>query len=319
MSMNPMKTFHLLFTLLGFAITSTSFAQSTNTPSSGIAVENGQKVAFLGDSITANGFTNPSGFINLVISGLNTCGLKVTPIPAGGSGNNSKNLLSRIDKDVISKKPDWVAISCGINDVSYPQNACALDPFKTNMTAMVDQCQSAGIKVMLLTATVFGEDPTNPKDQQNNQKLIAYNDFIRTLAKEKNCLLADMNALMQGALKSLRAVQGTSSGSTPPPKRLTVDGLHMSPIGNEMMASGILTAFGFTDSQIKAARETWADMPNAMELGKMELGKGLVVSMRQYKALDAKAAKRDQSVNEMVNAAVAKTLDDLIKDAKPDK
>ncbi len=316
-----MKTLHLT----SVAVFSLILAGSS-MPVSGesIAVKDGQKVAFLGDSITSCGFANPAGYVNLVISGFSTCGLKVTPIPAGGSGNNSKNLLSRIGKDVIAKKPDWVAISCGINDVSYPQNACALEPFKTNLTAMVDQCQAAGIKVMLLTATVFGEDPANPKDQKNNQKLIPYNDFIRTLAKEKNCLLADLNARMQATLKSLQAVQGASSGSAPPPNRLTVDGLHMSPIGNEMMALGILSAFGLTDSQLKAAGETWDALPNAMELdkyvpNKFELGKGVRLTMRQYKALATEAAKRNQSVSEMINGTVARALDDLIKDAKPAK
>jgi len=312
-----MKKLLLFATLISLSLASPAIAQS-NSPAGGIAIKDGQKVAFLGDSITSCGFTNPAGYVNLVISGLNTCGLKITPIPAGGSGNNSKNLLSRIDKDVISKKPDWVTISCGINDVSYPQNSCALEPFKANMTAMVDQCQAAGIKVMLLTATVFGEDPTNPKDQQNNQKLIAYNEFIRTLAKEKKCPLADMNVRMQETLESLQAAQGAVSGAAKAPNRLTVDGLHMSPLGNEMMASVILSAFGLTDSQIKVAREKWDAMPDAMDFGKyvpykIEVGKGTVITMRQYKALAAEAAKRNQSVSEMVNGTLEKALNDLVK------
>jgi len=310
-----MKNLGLLAALLGFGFASPAMAQ-TKAPVGGIAINDGQKVAFLGDSITSCGFTNPAGYVNLVISGLNTCGLKVTPIPAGGSGNNSKNLLSRIGKDVIAKKPEWVTISCGINDVSYPQNACALEPFKANMTAMVEQCQAAGIKVMLLTATVFGEDPTNTKDQQNNQKLIAYNDAIRALAKEKKCLLADLNVRMQEALK---ANQGAAAGSAKA-NRLTVDGLHMSPLGNEMMALGVLSAFGLTDSQLKDVRINWDAMPDAMDFGKyvpnkIEAGKGTILTMRQYKALAAEAARRNQSVSEMVNGTLDKALNDLIKGA----
>jgi len=302
--------------LISVALLAFALANSSMAAPAGIAVDDGQKVAFLGDSITSCGSTNPAGYVNLVISGLHTCGLKVTPIPAGGSGNNSKNLLSRIGKDVIAKKPDWVTISCGINDVSYLQNACALEPFKANMTAMVEQCQAAGIQVMLLTATVFGEDPTLPKDQLNNQKLIAYNDAIRALAKEKKCLLADLNVRMQ---ESLKANQGAAAGATTA-NRLTVDGLHMSPLGNEMMALGVLSAFGLTDAQLKAVRERWDAMPDAMDLikyvpGKIEVGKGMVLSMRQYKALAAEAAKRNQSVSEMVNGTLDKALNDLIKGA----
>jgi len=48
----------------------------TIAPAGGIAISDGQKVAFLGDSITSCGFTNPAGYISLVVSGLNTCGLR---------------------------------------------------------------------------------------------------------------------------------------------------------------------------------------------------------------------------------------------------
>jgi len=151
-----MKNISLLAALQGLAVVSPALDQ-TNVPAGGIAISDGQKVAFLGDSITSFGFINPAGYISLVVSGPNTCGLNVTPIPTGGSGNNSKNLLACVGKDVIGRKPDWVTISRGINDASYPQDACALEPFKANMTVMVEQCQNAGIQVMLLNSTVFGE------------------------------------------------------------------------------------------------------------------------------------------------------------------
>lgn len=35
-----------------------------------IAVKDGQRIAFLGDSITAKGFLNPNGYVNLTIAGL---------------------------------------------------------------------------------------------------------------------------------------------------------------------------------------------------------------------------------------------------------
>lgn len=37
-------------------------------------------------------------------------------------------------------------------------------------------------------------------DSITNQKLVSYNEFIRSLAKEKKCLLADLNGEMQSAL-----------------------------------------------------------------------------------------------------------------------
>jgi lysophospholipase L1-like esterase len=186
--------------LLSFALVRSMVAAPADSASSPIAIKSGQKLAFLGDSITNYGFQKPGGYVNLVLIGFNTDSLKVTPVPAGVGGNTSKDMLARIDKDVISKKPDWVIISCGVNDVWHAATGVELEPYKVNMTAMVDKCEAAGIKVMLLTATMIGEDQGNPQ----NQKLIAYNDFVRILAKEKGCLLADLNAREQEMLKISR-------------------------------------------------------------------------------------------------------------------
>src|SRR5436305_33096 len=60
----------------------------------GIAVKDGQKIAFLGDSITANGAATPSGYVRLVISGLEANGVKATAIGAGISGHTSREMVA---------------------------------------------------------------------------------------------------------------------------------------------------------------------------------------------------------------------------------
>ena len=52
---------------------------------------------------------------------------------------------------------------------------------RKNITQIVEKAQAAGIKVYLLTSTMITENPKHP----NNQKLAAYNDFLRKLAAEK--------------------------------------------------------------------------------------------------------------------------------------
>jgi lysophospholipase L1-like esterase len=282
-------------TLIGLACLTTSPAAFGG----GIAIKDGEKLAFLGDSITANGYNQPIGYVNLVINALTANGVHVTPIPAGVSGNTSKNMIGRIDRDVIGKKPDWVTISCGVNDVWHHATGVELEQYKVNMTSLIDKCQTAGIKVMLLTSTMIGEDQANPE----NQQLIAYNDFLRALAKEKHCLLADLNAQMQSAVKVSEG-SATDHGSK---NRLTIDGVHMNPVGNMMMAAGILGAFGLTDAQIGAAKEKWQDIPKAVDISKVS------VSLRQQKTLEAVAAKRHQTVNELVGGAIATTVDELLK------
>jgi lysophospholipase L1-like esterase len=218
----------------------------------GIAIQSGQKLAFLGDSITSMGWDVPTGYVHLVIAGLDANDVKVTPIPAGVSGNKSNDMLNRLDNDVLKKKPDWLTISCGVNDVWHGASGVPLPQYKQNMTQIVNRAQAAGIKVMILTATMIGEDQPNG----NNQKLIGYNVFLRQLAKEKHCLLADLNADMQTAIE-----KETAAGKKPA-HLLTQDGVHMNPLGNMMMAAGILKAFGLDQDQLNKAREAWLNIPN---------------------------------------------------------
>lgn len=44
-----------------------------------------------------------------------------------------------------------------------------------------------------------------------NKNLIPYNDFLRTIAKKKKCLLADLNQLMQEELKKIPDVKGRAA------------------------------------------------------------------------------------------------------------
>jgi lysophospholipase L1-like esterase len=211
-----------------------------------LPVKDNDKIAFLGDSITQGG-AKPGGYVTLVIEGLKANGVKAEMIPAGISGHKSNQMLARLEKDVLAKKPDWMTLSCGVNDVWHGARGVPLEDYKKNITQIVDQCQAAKVKVMILTATMIKEDPATPE----NQKLAAYNDFLRALAKEKSCLLADLNADMQAAV--------AKKGPAKKGNVLTGDGVHMNPAGNRMMATGVLKAFGLDDKQITKAEKGWED------------------------------------------------------------
>ncbi len=211
-----------------------------------VAVKDGEKIAFLGDSITAQG-AQPGGYVTLVIRGLEANGVKATAIPAGISGHKSDQMLARLEKDVLSKKPNWMTLSCGVNDVWHGAKGVPLDQYKVNITKIVEQCQAAGVKVMILTSTMIKEDAAN----ELNVKLATYNAFLHELATEKKCLLADLNAAMQAELAK---ASPEHKGNL-----LTKDGVHMNPIGNQMMATGVLEAFGLDATQIAKARESWVE------------------------------------------------------------
>lgn len=204
-----------------------------------VIIKKGDKIAFLGDSITQAG-ARPNGYCQLIIKALNEKGLEVTAKYAGISGHKSNQMLARLEKDVLAHKPQWMTLSCGVNDVWHGKRGVSLEDYKKNITSIVDQAQAAGIKVILLTSTMIKEDQSNAL----NQKLEGYNKFIAKLSKDKKCLLADLNGIMQ---KTIKTMEKNAKGNT-----VTSDGVHMNPAGNKMMAKGILAVMGFTPDELKA-------------------------------------------------------------------
>ena len=210
-----------------------------------IAVKNGEKIAFMGDSITQAG-RRKGGYCQLVLAALKDQGIEAVPVFAGISGHKSNQMLARLEKDVLQHKPDWMTLSCGVNDVWHGNRGVDLKSYKKNITEIVTRAHKAGVQVMLLTSTMISEDQS--KDM--NQKLAGYNDFIKSLAKDKKCLLADLNADMQAGLKKFPA-------DAPKGKQLTSDGVHMNKARNIMMARGVAKAFGLTDQQLDKSAENW--------------------------------------------------------------
>ncbi len=308
-----------------------AFITVTAAPAADIAIQSGQKLAFLGDSITAAGWGNPGGYCKLVIAGLEANGIRAVGIGAGIGGHKSNQMLERLERDVLSKKPDWMTLSCGVNDVWHGDKGVPLDDaqaaagkyelrpgepakgtYKANITAIVDRAQAAGVKVMLLTATVIGEE----LDNDNNKKLAVFNDFLRALAKEKKCLLADLNAVFQKQIKAA----GTTAGK--PGRLLTSDGVHMNPDGDQLMAVTILRVFGLDNAQLAKARQAWLDIPGGANLhvtfnakDRKRLTANVNVSLRERPKLQAAADAKKQTVDQMLRAIYAEEVKRLLKPA----
>src|SRR4051794_33928710 len=81
-----------------------------------ILVQNGQKIGFMGDSITAQG-SAPSGYVGLTIYGLKVMGIEAIAIAAGVPGHASGNMRGRVEPQILSKGANWMTLSCGVNDV----------------------------------------------------------------------------------------------------------------------------------------------------------------------------------------------------------
>jgi lysophospholipase L1-like esterase len=228
-----------------------------------IAVKSGDKIAFLGDSITQDGWASPTGYLHLVISGLKANGIDAEPVPAGISGHKSNQMLARLQKDVLDKHPQWMTLSCGVNDVWHGKNGVPLDDaqaasgefvekagdpphgtYKKNIAEILDKTKEAGVKTIVLTSTVIQEN----LESSENQKLAPYNEFLRAIAKERALPLADLSALFHERLKA---------ENKPDQKVLTRDGVHMNYEGNKIMATGILQAMGLDAAELAKAQASW--------------------------------------------------------------
>jgi lysophospholipase L1-like esterase len=260
-----MKQKHKFLTTLTLALSLIAL-----TPASAgnqkLAVKSGEKIAFMGDSITQAG-ARKNGYISLVMDALNKEGLKLSHVAAGKSGNKSSDMLARLDKSVLSKNPDWMTLSCGVNDVWHftlrlgkrTFEGVSLDDYKKNIRQIIEKAEAADIKVVILTSTMIGEDP----EKETNKKLIPYNDFLREIAKEKKLPVADLSKDMHATLKGITDVAGKANMFGEPKyqrnikNKLTSDGCHMNKLGNIMMAKGVLRAFGLSEDKIAAAEKSW--------------------------------------------------------------
>jgi acyl-CoA thioesterase I len=231
--MEMAKLFVMMLSLVGSA--------PTDMPNE-LQLKQGDTIVAIGDSITEMG-----GYlrdIDMVLA-QQYPDLKIPKVVNKGiSGQKAEDLITRFENDVVKLKPTYVTISIGINDVAArmgsPLDAKVLAAYKDNVAKMVDMAQTAGIKVILLTPTIIEEDPNS----EGNHRLVEYINAEKQIAAEKHCQCVDLHAMFLAALKQKPAETS---------KRLTIDGVHMKPAGDAIMAIGVLRALGVPDDKIAAS------------------------------------------------------------------
>lgn len=211
-------------------------------------LKDGETIVFLGDSITQAG-AGETGYVTLFRQAIEknrpNSGIKV--IGAGISGNRVPNLEERLDRDVLSHKPNVVVIYIGINDVWHSKNGRGTpkDQFETGLKSLIKRCNDAGARVILSTASVIGEksDGTNELDKMLDE----YCDVSRSVAKECGATLLDLRAAFINYEKEYN-VAGQAQGV------LTTDGVHLNDAGNRFVAVRMLEATGEVQPKTRVLR-----------------------------------------------------------------
>src|SRR4051812_6840913 len=127
-----------------------------------------QQVVFFGDSITAE----TPGYIFLLSQVLDHAPRKLDLklINGGVSGDTVRDLLARLQSDVLSHNPDWVFVFIGTNDLIREA-----PNFEADLDQLIAAISAAGSRPILMTLSLVVEE----LDESVARGLKDYNNAIK--------------------------------------------------------------------------------------------------------------------------------------------
>jgi isoamyl acetate esterase len=217
-----------------------SFGKAANQdkPDTKVELKKGDRILFFGDSLTAlAGNEEPKkyvtkGYVRIVRETLQEThkdkDIEVDWVATGG--HTVPDLLKRVDKDVIAKKPTIVVIQIGCNDA----RRIAKESFKASLEELIDRLQKANIQVIQCSLTSVGEkhDGTNKDDP----KLEEFAEIERQVAQAKKVPLNDLR-------KAFVAYWKMNNPNNLGSSILTYDGNHFNDAGHRFVAQQMLKMF----------------------------------------------------------------------------
>jgi lysophospholipase L1-like esterase len=211
-------------------------ARAEDDPASAtVTLKKGDSIIFFGDSLTElAGREAPKehvtkGYVRIVREKLQEShkdlDLKVDWVATGG--HTVPDLLKRVDKDVIAKKPTIVFIQIGCNDA----RRIPKDTFKAGLEELIDKLQKANIQVIQCSLTSVGE--RHDGGNKDDPKLDAFAEIEREVAKAKGVPLNDLRKAFVEHWKQHNPDNKVSG-------ILTYDGNHFNQKGHDFVAEQML-------------------------------------------------------------------------------
>lgn len=169
--------------------------------------ENMDRIVFAGDSVTDMGSAQPVGeglfdnvgrsYVRVIENMLSTWypEVLIRVTNSGISGNTSRDLLARFQRDVIDLKPDWVSICIGINDVwrqfdspAIPDGQVMPDEYEANVEKMILSVKDQVKGIFLMTP--YYMEPN--KDDWMRCRMDEYGAICKKLAEKYGCVFIDL-------------------------------------------------------------------------------------------------------------------------------
>lgn len=210
--------------------------------------ENMDRIVFAGDSVTDMGSAQPVGeglfddvgrsYVRIVENMLVTWypELKIRITNSGISGNTSRDLLARFERDVVALDPQWVSICIGINDVwrqfdtpAISNSAVFPDEYRQNVEKMVLAVKEK-VKGIFILSPYYMEP--NREDMMR-KRMDEYVAICKELAEQYGCIFVDFQSMYERFLK----IRHSSS--------IAWDRVHPNQMGATLMAREFLSKCGF--------------------------------------------------------------------------
>ena len=210
--------------------------------------DKGDKILFIGDSITDYGRARPVGngrpdawgtsYMADIAAQLScmTPDMGLSYVNVGIGGNKVRDLKERWQTDVIDLKPDWVSVLIGINDVwrqfdcpAMPDYAVTPEQYEENVEKMVVSAKSFAKGVILMTPYMI--EPL--KEDKMRARMDVYGDICRKLAEKHDAIFVDLQAMFDRYFEHRHSAF------------IAWDQIHPNQIGATLIAREFLRACGF--------------------------------------------------------------------------
>lgn len=210
--------------------------------------DDGDRIVFAGDSVTDMGSGQPvgeglndalgHGYVRMIDNLIASCypDYKIRVTNSGVSGNTSRELLERFERDVISLNPDWVSICIGINDVWRQFDLPAMfdrhvlpNEYERNVEKMILSVKDK-VKGILILSPYYMEPNQEDKMRARMDEYVA---VCARLAKKYGCFFVNFQKMYVDYLQYRHS------------SYISWDRVHPNEIGAMLMAKTVLDACGF--------------------------------------------------------------------------
>ena len=210
--------------------------------------QDGEKVLFIGDSVTDADRKRPlgqglwegtgKGFVRMIENFINVGYPQrfIHIVNMGSSGDTTVDIVSRFDTDCLALKPNYAVICIGFNDVwrffdepTLREGHVSLETYAENLRLMVEKCKNAGIECILMSPYYM---ETNKADLMR-AKMDEYRFAMQEVAKEKGVKYIDLQVPFDEYLKYRY------------PAYISWDRIHPGNVGALIIAKTFLKHIGF--------------------------------------------------------------------------